>query len=370
MEGTQLQKCIWSIRLIKMSKYGVIGDAHSGFKAYDSTRRTEEGLWVFEQAVALLYNAGVRTIYLPGDLLDDTIISNWVEKRVLYIFRTYPDVKFIILGGNHDSTKTYSSVSALDVLEELANIVVINNFQLREFSVDDCSIVAIPHMKSQREFHDTVMEISGENDICLLHAMVNSKLDLGPNDLNIDAEMLDHLMEHCKRIWIGHQHNPVVLNDQVIITGSTFELNFGEIGPKYVYVVTEEGIELIQIPQPRSMERIDICWAGINDLLDRLSVLDKDTIYKVVVTGLPPSEYSACLAAIETVAGGFEGDMIYDIIKIGHEELEIGTIDASFDLKVEFHSFCIDNSYDHDALVGDLSDAIGALASEEEDLAL
>lgn len=352
-------------------KYGVIGDAHNGFKAYDSIKRTEEGIWVFEKAIELLYNAGVRTIYLPGDLIDDTVWPNWVEKRVLYLFRIYPDVKFVVLGGNHDSTKTYSSVSALDVLEERNNIVVINDFKLREFTVDDHTVLAIPHMKSQREFREVILGLTEQYDVCLLHAMVYSKLALGPNDLNIDQEMMDKLTKHCKRIWIGHQHSPVIMNEQVVITGSTFELNFGEIGPRYVYVVDDENkLELLQIPQPRSMERIDITWMGINDLLDRLHDLDKDTIYKVVVTGLPPSEYSACMSAIETVVGGFAGDMIYDLIKIGHEEINISTIDSSFDLGIEFKSFCDDNAYDYDALSGDLSDAISAMASEEEDLSI
>lgn len=352
-----------------MISYGVIGDAHNGFKAYDSTRRTEEGMWVFEKAIELLYNRGIRLICTPGDLIDDTIWPNWVEKRILRLFRMYPDVKFIILGGNHDSTKTYSSVSALDVLEEHNNIVVINNFKPAEFSVDGLNFLAIPHMKSQNEFRQTILDLTGQYDVAMLHAMVNSKLALGPNDLNIDNEMLDKLEQHCKRIWIGHQHSPVIVSDQTIITGSTFELNFGELGPRYVYAVTDK-VELIQIPQPRLMERIDITWMGINELLDRLHNLDKNTIYKTVVTGIPASEYSACLAAIESVCRGFEGDFIYDLIKVGHEEINISTIDASFDLKQEFLFFCEDNGYDHRALEGNLTDAIASLAAEEEDLNL
>lgn len=351
-------------------KYGVIGDAHQAFKAYDSNRRTEECIWVFEKAVELLYNAGVRTIFQVGDLIDDTVWPNWVEKRVNAIFKLYPDVKFIILGGNHDSTKTYASVSALDVLEERANIVVINDFAARTFAVDSLNVLAIPHMKSQREFRETVLNIDdrhGQYDIIMLHSMVYSKLDLSPNDLNIDDQMMDSLVKHGKRIFIGHQHTPVILNDQVVITGSTMELNFGELGPRYVYVVEDDNsLDLLPIPQPRSMERIDINWSGISDLLDRFHILDSNTIYKVVVSNLPHSEYSACLAAIETVVSGFEGDLIYDLIKIGHEEVEISTIDASFDLVTEFKHFCEDNDYDY-ALVDSLQDAVAALASEEED---
>jgi len=348
-----------------MPMYGVIGDAHCGFKAYDSTRRTEEGIWTLEKAVEILYNSGVRTMYLVGDLIDDTIWPNWVEKRVLYIFRIYADVKFIILGGNHDSTKTYSSVSALDVLEERSNIIVINDFKPKSFVVDGLNVLAIPHMKSQKEFKDCVMSINEPHDMCMLHAMTLSKLDLGPNDLNIDQEMLDQLMRWCGRIFIGHQHNPVIVNDKVIITGSTMELNFGELGPRYVYKVTDM-VELLSIPQPRLMERIDVIWSGINDLLDRLYNLNIDCIYKVVVSSLPHSEYSACLSAIDSVASGFKGDMIYDLIKIGHEEVEISTIDANFDLLVEFKHFCEANAY---SITDDyLKDAISELAAEEEDI--
>jgi len=351
--------------------YGVIGDAHNGFKAYDSNRRTEEGIWVFEKAIELLYNAGVRVIYLPGDLIDDTVWPNWVEKKVLYLFRIYPDVTFVILGGNHDSTKTYSSVSALDVLEERNNVIVINSFTPQEFTVGNNKVLAIPHMKSQREFREYILSIDDIYDVCMLHAMVYSKLALGPNDLNIDEEMMANLEKHCARIWIGHQHSPVIISNKTVITGSTFELNFGEIGPRYVYVCKDDGaLELIQIPQPRLMERIDIYWAGINDLLDRVSNLDLGTIYKVVINGVPSSEYSACLAAIDTVCRGFEGDLIYDIIKTGHEEVEISTIDASFDLQQEFKSFCEDNAYDYDSLADYLDDAVSVLASEDEDSVL
>ena len=338
--------------------YSIIGDCHLGFKAYDSNRRTEECLWTFERAISL---CTADTILIPGDLLDDTVISNWVEKRIISIFHMYIDKEFIILAGNHDSTKTYNSVTALDVLAELPNITVLGNFKPHHYK----GIIAIPHMKSQREFKEAILSISGFFNVCLLHSMVGSKLDLGPNDLNIDEEMLNHLMKWCTgKVYIGHQHTPVIVNDKVIITGAIMEFTFGELGPKYVY--NPEG--LVPIPQPRLMERIDITWSGIGDLLDRLYNLNKGCIYKVVVTGLPQSEYSACLAAIDGVTRAFDGDLIYELIKTGHEEINISTIDSSFDLKEEFRLFCEDNNYDHSMLCNELDDAISEIASEEEDV--
>ena len=344
--------------------YGVIGDTHLAFKAYDSNRRTEECTEIFEQTVKLLYDAGIRTIFQVGDLIDDTVWPNWVEKQANAVFKKYSDVEFIILGGNHDSTKTYSSVSALDVLEERPNMIIVNSHTPEVIQVAGLKVLCIPHMKSQREFKQAIESITGEYDMGMLHAMVYSNLDLGPNDLNIDEQMMDKLMKHCRRIYIGHQHCPVIVNDKVTITGSTMELNFGELGPRYAYIVDQGVQELIPIPQPRLMKRIDINWAGVNDLLDKLHNLSIDTIYKVVVMNLPPSEYSACQAAIESV--NFIGDLIYDLIKIGHEEVEINTIDASFDLVTEFKLFCEDNNYDY-ALVDSLQDAVALLLSEEED---
>lgn len=350
--------------------YGVIGDAHHGFKAYDSNKRTEETIWTFVQAIEILYTLGVKEFFLPGDLLDDTVITNWVEKKLVNIFSKYQDATFYVLGGNHDCTKTYASVSALDVLAELSNLEVINNFEPIKFtSIQGLRVVAIPHMKSQREFKDAVMAITGEHDIAMLHAMVCSNLDLGPNDLNIDEVMLYHLEKHCNRVFVGHQHNPVIASDKTVLIGSTMEFGFGELGPKYVYHVTDK-LEIIQIPQPRSLERIDINWSGIGDLLDRLSALCISCIYKVVISNVPSSEYSACLSAIDSVCSGFSGDLIYDVIKLGHEDVEISTIDASFDLKSEFTLFCEANAYNYEELIGDLEDAISALMAEEEDLSL
>ena len=61
---------------------------------------------------------------------------------------------------------------------------------------------------------------------------------------------------------------------------------------------------------------------------------------------------------------------IYDLIKIGHEEVNISTIDTGFDLLLEFQLFCEDNGYDFDTNVGYLTDAMAIVASEEEDMNL
>jgi DNA repair exonuclease SbcCD nuclease subunit len=353
--------------------YGVIGDPHLGFKAYEGIRRTEEVSAAFETAVIMLYNAGVKTVFIPGDLTEDTVWPNWVEKRALKVFRTYPDVKFVILGGNHDSTKTYSSVSALDVLEEAANVVVMNDFAMREFTIGGLKVLAIPHMRSQTAFLDAIDEVAKRGDrydVAMLHCMVDSKLDLGPNDLNLDPARMLALDALCVNTWIGHQHIPANPTPNVWIPGSTVELDFGELGERYVYVVKDGVPARLKIPQTRKLIRVNHVWTGIGALLDVTANLDSQTVYKFSVTGLPSAEYSAASATMESVVATFEGDMIYELIRVDHVELAISVIDTSFDLVMEFESYCADNKVDDPSLIDLLLDAITEIAAEEEDLML
>jgi hypothetical protein len=280
-------------------------------------------------------------------------------------------VKFVILGGNHDSTKTYSSVSALDVLDENANVRALNDFTPHKFVCDGLRVLAIPHMKSQKLFLEALDEViaaAERYDVCLLHCMVDSQLDLGPNDMNIDAYRLGKLCGLVTNVWIGHQHLPQKIGDNAWIPGSTFELNFGELGQRYVYVVKDGVPAKLLIPQPRPMVKIDIEWTDVTCVLDALAELDPNTIYKVVVSGIPAAEYSAAATAMDACCSQFKGDLAYDLLRTGRQEVEIKTIDASFDLVQEFNSYCSDNGIAAPTLLPLLEDAIAEVAAEEEDL--
>ena len=87
-----------------MNPYGVIGDAHLNFKAYDTDLRTEEVSKTFAVAVELLSDLPV--ILIPGDLFDETTCANWVKRDLLALKEKHRDQIWVIDGGNHDSTKT------------------------------------------------------------------------------------------------------------------------------------------------------------------------------------------------------------------------------------------------------------------------
>ena len=347
-----------------MNPYGVIGDAHLNFKAYDTDRRTEETSAVFASAVGLLSHLPV--IFIPGDLFDDTTCSNWVKRDLLALKEKHADQIWVIDGGNHDSTKTYSSVSVLDAFAEIHNVVVVNNFLPKELHVNGLHVLAIPHTRSQEAFLDAIdllLATDRKWDVCLLHCMVGSGLDLSPNDLNIDLERLDSLANRCGHIWIGHQHGVERPLDNVYIPGGTMEFNFGELGKKYVYEVAKHVI-----PQPREMKQVELDWEGPVKLLDTFRGMSETAIYKIILDGIPAEDYSNAKSAMDVIVSQFKGDIIYNLNKTGHVEVQVTEINASFDLLDEFEIFVEANSVpSSEDMRSRLTDAVSELLSEEED---
>lgn len=351
---------------------GGIGDAHLGLKAYDSTRRTLEGMQTFGSAVEILYAEGVRHIVIPGDFLDDTNLPNWAQKILLSILTKYDDVTFVLLGGNHDTTKTYSSVSALDVLHEVSNVMVVNNFEAVDVTTGEYSLLMIPHMKSQKEFIAAVDRIitEGKNyDLITMHCMVNSTLDLGPNDLNIDQARLNALQGQAKAVWLGHQHQPAQHGERAFMLGSTMEFTFGELGARYVYVL-EESTRKIPLPQPRQLCERSLPWTDLIALAELTSDLDPEVIYKFVITSIPQEAYSQVAMIMANAKEMFSGDMIYDMLRAGRTELKVSAIEASFDLMEEYAAFCKENDIDDPEAAILLEECVNLVAAEEEDMIL
>lgn len=348
-----------------MKPYGLVGDAHQGFKAYNSERRTQEAINVLTQGLALLKDK--PTVLFAGDFFDDTSIPNWVKKQIIALKEQYKEQEWLILGGNHDSTKTYSSVSALDVLGEVANITVVNSHKMETVELGGNRILCIPHVKSQTEYLkllDDCIAADDEWDIALLHSLVDSGLDLGPNDLNLDLYRLDLLSQKVSTIWIGHQHQPVeLIQGKAYIPGSIMEFDFGQLGEKFVY--TNDGP--LSLVQPRKMVRMEMeCPTSPIEFVATLK-LEEDSIYRIDIKSIPIEDYSNIKAACDLIEDQFKGDVMFNLYKLGHKELQVTAIDARFDLLDEFDQFCIDNSIEPGRMKSILSDAVAEVTMEEED---
>jgi len=341
-----------------MLDYGVIGDVHLGFKAYGSDRRTKEIFAAMDAALTILQDKPV--IFFPGDLFDETTCPNWVERDLLALKEKFKEQLWVIDGGNHDSTKTYSSVSVLDVFAEVENVVVVNSFEKETLDVMGLKVLAIPHMKSQDDFLACLDSLDEEYDVALLHCMVDSNLDLSPNDLNIDDFRLKRLASLCDRVWIGHQHKAERVLPNVTIPGGVIEFAFGERGNKFCYSRTERFI----IPQSRQLVQLELDWTGPTELLNLPLV--PENIYKIVIEDIPAEDFSTVKATMGLLQSQFSGDIVDKLTKHGHEEVRVTEIQASFNLIEEFKSFTEDNDLDYEEMLPMLEDAISEVTAEED----
>lgn len=348
-----------------MKPYGLFGDAHQGFKAYNSERRTQEAIDVLAQGLLLLKDKPI--VLFAGDFFDDTSIPNWVKKQIIALKEDYHNQEWLILGGNHDSTKTYSSVSALDVLGEVANITVINSHKMETVDICGLHVLCIPHVKSQTEYLKLIDDCIATDDywdVALLHSLVDSNLDLGPNDLNLDLYRLDLLSQKVGTIWIGHQHHPVeLIQGKAYIPGSIMEFDFGQLGDKFVY--TEDGTLLLE--QPRKMVRMEMeCPTSPIEFVSTLK-LTEDSIYRIDIKSIPIEDYSNIKSACDLIESQFKGDVMFNLYKLGHKELQVTAIDARFDLLDEFDHFCMENNIEVGRKKDILTDAVAEVTMEEED---
>lgn len=344
-----------------MQQWGLIGDSHLGFKTYGTDLRSQETIDVFRQGVEKLSDKPI--IFFAGDFFDDTGVPNWIKKQIIAIKEEHKDQIWFILGGNHDSTKTYSSVSALDVFGEVNNVIVVNSHKEATWDICGLRVLCIPHVKSQTEYLsiiDSCITSDTHWDLALLHSLVNSKLDLGPNDLNIDLCRLDLLAQKCDKIFIGHQHQCEQPLPNVIIPGSTLEFDFGQLGDKFVYTESEA----ILLDQPRKMVRYELNEIRPIDILEL--GLSEDTIYRIDIQGIPIEEYSNVKTACDVAESNFKGVVMFNLYKTGHKELQVTAIDARFDLMEEFDTFCAVNNITVGRMKDILQDAVSLVSLEED----
>lgn len=349
--------------------YGCIGDVHLGFKAYDTDQRSRETLDTFKEAVELLRDCPVILIQ---ELFDETVIPNWIKKELLKLKEDYRDQVWVVLGGNHDSTKTYSSVSMLDAFAEVHNVEVVNSHEPIVICVKGIHILCVPHMKSQKAFLEALDQYCAMGctwDAAMLHCMVNSKLDLGPNDLNIDTKRLELLASKCNHVWLGHEHTPWQPMANVYMLGSILEFDFGQLGPKYVYKVEDTQITKIRIPQPRPMIQHEWDWTGPVKAMQDLQALDADCIHKVIYNNIPVEEASTASSTVNLFESQYDGTIIFDLRKLGHKELKVTAIDASLDLLEEFDIFAEANGIASEEMKSRLEEAILLTLTEDEEAA-
>jgi len=378
-----------------------VPDAHIDLKRYETRRvwdgaMTEDAFKAFEFCVDLAIQQNVQLLTCAGDLFTGISLSDKAWERVIAAFERLrkANIGAVILGGNHDSVRTYYRRSSLDALGALSHVHVINGFQPEVFEFGDIKVGGIPHMKNAAKYINAAKNWEEQVDVLLLHCLIGDYSDgkkMGPNDMWLPPEMVQRLKAFSKLIFIGHEHRFNRFMPGVWQTGATMPMSFSELGEKYALVWdTNPNVNLYEVPEkllpygvasevpipsPRAFYDYEREWKGRDEFAKLLNERRTDSrcAFRFRIHGIPSEEFPLAKVMSEAVSAAADAAqiLVFDLRKKDEQTLEDVTHEqAHFDLLTEFEEFCEKQKIskeERESMGQMLAEALLAIEAEEED---
>jgi len=248
----------------------LVGDIHLSLYSQDSIimgvpRRLYYLIKVLNDIAIYALKNNINTFVIAGDLFHTkSIIHSLAQSMLLDFINSYPNLKFIIIDGNHDmSSKAGDGVSALRCLDNVSNVIMIHETK----EIDN--VVYIPW--NPKRMKDDIKNSKADylvSHFGLNEAIINSGIsivsDIGLKDLS-----------HFKKCFIGHYHSPQEVGN-VVIPGSIIQLDWGEKGEekRFLVVDTQLGtVDSIVINGYQKHIELEITSDNIDDVLKQAEIL-------------------------------------------------------------------------------------------------
>lgn len=227
----------------------VINDTHGGaIRSGGTTPATAYALrqWAIQQIASLLQRASGHDLLINGDLLDTDhipysdlleiydLLMNWKIEN--------PDCRIILPPGNHDLSKTLTTLSSQQFLTKLllgmfgpASVIVPTEGM--EIEVAGHRGWVIPHMPNQELFDLEMAKVPAVKYL-FVHCNFDNKFAVqSDHSLNMSKEQAEKCM--AEHIIFGHEHQKkMALMGKVQITGNQFPTSVADcIGNKNKYML-------------------------------------------------------------------------------------------------------------------------------------
>lgn len=210
----------------------------------------------------------IDKIAIAGDTFHTkSIIHSLAQSVLLDFIKSYPQITFIIIDGNHDmSSKSGDGVSALRCLDDVDNVDMIHESKQIE------NIAFVPwHPKKMKNYIKNSKAEYLVSHFGLNEAMLNSGIsivsDIGLNDL-----------KHFKKCFIGHYHGPQEVGN-VVIPGSIIQLDWGEKGEEKRFLIVDTDkhtVDTIPIVGYQKHVELEISQDNLQDVIKEAQKLKKD----------------------------------------------------------------------------------------------
>jgi exonuclease SbcD len=267
-----------------------MADSHLGFTSYGRVDKNGINLIEkmvyegFEQAVDMIIELRPDAVVHAGD------VFHHVRPRIrpLYIFKKGLDrlrdagIPVIVISGNHDAPKSYSSASPFLIYEGMNDLHIAHRYQYERFEVGDYNFHCIPFCLDQQDYVNEFGKIDRSGrDVLVMHGIVES---LGNKRLRTvgEHELKDSLLKRdFNYIALGHYHAQTRISENAWYSGSIEYFNFGEAGDaKGILLVDLEHnrVEPISVRQRYMIDYPAVDCSGLSseEIAEQLLVLCGD----------------------------------------------------------------------------------------------
>lgn len=166
----------------------------------------------------------ISNCIVAGDIFHNkSIIHSLAMATFVDTIRSYPNIKFYLIDGNHDHSKmSGDGVSALKALDTEPNVVIVHD----TLEIENIYMVAWKN--------DLIKNIKKKNNCNYLISHFGLNEASLSSGLSLVADIgINELKKNYKYVILGHYHKPQEITSdgiQVFYTGSPIQLDRGERG--------------------------------------------------------------------------------------------------------------------------------------------
>ena len=253
------------------NKLTVINDIHVGvIRSAGTTPATAFALrrWALAQLSDLLDQADDSDLLINGDLFDTESIPYMdlleTHRLLREWFQRNPRSRLILPPGNHDLSKTTTTMSSQQFLTYLLQA----EFGLRvdaprkgePITVAGHAGWVIPHMPNQELFDLELKKVPSVKYLFLHCNYDNNFAAQSDHSLNLSSAQADALPVDC--IILGHEHQRSThMGGKVCVIGNQFPTSVADClgnADKYMALITSDKLELIPTWEgAKSFQRVD-----------------------------------------------------------------------------------------------------------------
>jgi len=241
-----------------------LADSHLGFSSYSrldehGRNRIEEMVYSgFDQAVEKIIELRPDAVVHAGDVFHH--VRPKIKPLVVFqrgLMRLMKeDIPVIIISGNHDAPKSFSSTSPFRLFEGLRGVHIAQRYQYERIEVDDHYFHCIPFCLEPQDYLTEFEKIERSGrDVLVMHGLVESLQNKKMRSVG-EHELPDSFLKSdFDYIALGHFHGQAQISQNAWYSGSLEYFNFGEAqDEKGMLLVDLESGKAESIPvKPRYM---------------------------------------------------------------------------------------------------------------------